>query len=213
MRNKFDEEMGRLHTMMIELGALCESGIASAIKGLLDHDHDNIKRAMALEQDVDQLEREIEQVCYTLLLRQQPVARDLRTVSACLKMVTDMERISDQAADIAEIAGMQTTPHEDTDNIIRNMSLACIGMVTGCIDAFVQQSTSLAEQVIQSDDVVDRFFDQSKHLFAQRITQNPALTESYIDLLMVSKYLERIADHAVNIGEWVIYIETAQRDY
>ena len=212
MRNKFDEEMAKLHNMMIELGTFCESGIASAIIGLLEHDSVNIQRAVDLEQDVDRLERDIEQVCYTILLRQQPVAKDLRTVSACIKMATDMERISDQAADIAEIAGMQKHPHEDRDNLIKDMSKACIEMVNDCIDAFVKQDTTLARQVIQDDDILDNFFNTAKHQFAERISSNPSYTENYIDLLMVSKYLERIADHAVNIAEWVIYIETAQRN-
>ncbi len=123
-----------------------------------------------------------------------------------------MERISDQAADIAEIAGMQKHPHEDRDNLIKDMSKACIEMVNDCIDAFVKQDTTLARQVIQDDDIVDNFFNTAKHQFAEWISSNPSYTENYIDLLMVSKYLERIADHAVNIAEWVIYIETAQRN-
>lgn len=210
MRSRFDHEMEALHTMVIELGALCETGIASAVKGLLEHDAQHIQKAVELEEEVDKLQRTIEQASYTLLLRQQPVARDLRTISACIKMATDMERISDQAADIAEIASMQKSPHEDEDGLIKEMAKACIGMVTGCIDSFVKQDTALAKQIIQDDDVVDAYFNKAKHQFADKISRTPALVESYIDLLMVSKYLERIADHAVNIAEWVIYIETAQ---
>lgn len=210
MRSRFDQEMETLHTMMIELGALCETGIASAIKGLLEHNSQHMHNAVELEEEVDKLQREIEQASYTLLLRQQPVAKDLRTISACIKMATDMERISDQAADIAEIAGMQTTPHDDQDNLIHEMATACIAMVNGSIDSFVKKDTALAKQIIQDDDVVDNYFNKAKHQFAVKINEQPALVENYIDLLMVSKYLERIADHAVNIAEWVIYIETAQ---
>lgn len=210
MRSRFDKEMDTLHTMVIELGAFCETGIASAIKGLLENDPRHMQKAVELEEEVDKLQREIEQASYTLLLRQQPVARDLRTISACIKIATDMERISDQAADIAEIATMQSAPHDDEDGLIKEMAMACIAMVNGCIDSFVNQDTELAKKIIQDDDVVDDYFNQSKHRFAVRISETPALVESYIDLLMVSKYLERIADHAVNIAEWVIYIETAQ---
>lgn len=210
MRSRFDKEMEALHTMVIELGALCETGIASAVKGLLECDVQQIQKAVDLEQEVDKLQREIEQASYTLLLRQQPVAKDLRTISACIKMATDMERISDQAADIAEIASMQTAPHDDKDDLIRDMAKACISMVNGCIDCFVRQDTAMAKQVIEDDDVVDNYFNKAKHQFAVKISETPSSVESYIDLLMVSKYLERIADHAVNIAEWVIYIETAR---
>lgn len=209
MRSLFEKELVSLHTMVIELGSLCETGIASAIKGLIEYDEQQIENAVKLEEEVDKLQRAIEQACYSLLLRQQPVARDLRTISACVQIATDMERIGDQAADIAEIASMQAVCPEDMDSLIPDMARACIAMVSGCIDSFVRQDTTLAKQIIQDDDVVDEFFNRAKHQFAEKINETPGHVESYIDLLMVSKYLERIADHAVNIAEWVIYIETA----
>lgn len=210
MRNRFDHEMETLHTMVIELGALCETGIASAIKGLVEYDAQQIENAVKLEDDIDKLQRAIEQASYSLLLRQQPVAKDLRTISACIQIATDMERIGDQAADIAEIASMQAVSREDVGTLIEDMARACITMVSGSIDSFVRQDIALAKQIIQEDDVVDAYFNQSKHQFAKDISETPSHVESYIDLLMVTKYLERIADHAVNIAEWVIYIETAR---
>ena len=211
MRNQFGAEMTALHTKMITMGALCESGIASAVKGLLEHDPRNTQRAIDLVEEVNQCEQEIEQLCHTLLLRQQPVARDLRKISACLKMVTDMERIGDQAGDIAEIARLKNTPPDDGGKTIKDMSIACIGMVTDCIDAFVQQDIALAHKVVGDDDAVDRYFDHIKQTLAEKIAGNLTFIEGYIDLLMVAKYLERIADHAVNIADWVVYIETAER--
>lgn len=211
MRSRFDAEMAKLHTMMIEMGALCESGIACSIKALAEHSAENARRAMQLEEEVNRRERDIEQLCYTLLLRQQPVARDLRMVSASIKMITDMERISDQAADIAEIALGGNIQAGECLQIIRKMAVCCIGMVTDCIDAYVHHNTALAYKVIEGDDRVDDLFDQTKRELTLMLVTQPGQGECVIDLLMVAKYLERIADHAVNIAEWVVFIETNER--
>ena len=211
MRTRFDADMVKLHTMMIEMGALCESGIANAVKALLEQSRENAVRAIELEEEVDRQEREIERLCYTLLLRQQPVAKDLRMISSSIKMVTDMERISDQAADIADIAMLENIQPNACLLIIKRMSLACIEMVTGAIDAFVKQDTSLAFKLIEDDDIVDACFDEIRHELSGAIAQTPAMAEGHIDLLMAAKYLERIADHAVNIADKVIFIEENKR--
>ncbi len=208
MRNRFDEDMTRLHASMIEMGAQCESAIASAVKALLETDEKNARRTASLEDTINDKEREIEALCMKLLLRQQPVAKDFRRVSSALKMITDMERIGDQAEDIAEIALLGTVCSSGNHQTIREMALATIGMVTHAISAYVDEDTALAEQVIASDDVVDGLFDKVKHEIAVEMAQKPEATEAAIDLLMVAKYLERIGDHAVNIGEWVIYSVT-----
>ncbi len=208
MRNQFDAEMGRLHTEMIEMGALCESAIASAMKALLEGDGENAERAVSLEEDVNRHEREIESLCLKLLLRQQPVAKDLRQVSSALKMVTDMERIGDQAADIAEIAQLGNVPPTANSDTIKRMSIAAIGMVTGAIDAYVKQDLTLAHSVIAADDEVDDLFDAAKRELAAMFVSDVEQAECMIDLLMVAKYLERIGDHAVNIAEWVVYAVT-----
>lgn len=210
MRNRFDTEMQRLHTMMIEMGALCESAIASAVKALLENDAENAKRAVALELDINQIERDVEELCYKLLLRQQPVAKDLRQVSSALKMITDMERIGDQAADIAELAALGNACRVDSSFTVREMSLAAIGMVTDSIDAYVKQDLALANKVICDDDIVDKLFDITKQELTAMLVAEPGRAECVIDLLMVSKYLERIADHAVNIAEWVVFAVTGE---
>lgn len=208
MRNRFDEEMNRLHTMMIEMGALCESSIASAVKALLENDTTNARRATQLEGEINEKEREIEALCMKLLLRQQPVAKDFRQVSSALKMITDMERIGDQAEDIAEIAMLGNVTAGDNSLTIKEMTMAAIGMVTESINAYVDQDTDLAHKVIAADDVVDDLFDKAKREMAVMLASDPSGAEGIIDLLMVAKYLERIGDHAVNVAEWVIYAVT-----
>lgn len=210
MRNRFDTEMQRLHTMLIEMGALCESAIASAIKALLEGDAANVRRAVELEPDINQLERDVEELCYKLLLRQQPVARDLRQVSSALKMITDMERIGDQAADIAEIAALGNACGPQTGLTIREMSLAAIGMVTDSIDAYVNQDVELAHKVIRDDDIVDDLFVKVRGELAATMAGELKSAEYAIDLLMVAKYLERIGDHAVNIAQWVVFAITGR---
>lgn len=211
MRNRFDAEMQRLRVMMIEMGALCESAIACAIKALLEGDMPCVKRAIELELDINRKEREIEEACYTLLLRQQPVARDLRQISATLKMITDMERVGDQAADIAELAALGNAAQAEAGrHVIRQMSVTAISMVTDSIDAYVKNDLELANKVIKTDDAVDELFDTAKQELTIMLISEAGKAECVIDLLMVAKYLERIADHAVNIAEWVIFIITGE---
>jgi len=211
MRNQFDVEMDKLHTMMIEMGVLCESGIASAVKALTEHTRNDALAAIELKDQSVRKGREIEQLCHSLLLRQQPVARDLRMVSASVKMVTDMERIGNQASDIAEIALLCHLPSDECLNTVKKMSAACAGMVTNCIDAYVHHDITLAYKLIRDDDIVDDYFDEARQALKRIISRKSELTEGDIDLLMVAKYLERIADHAVNIADWVIFIETTER--
>ncbi len=211
MRSRFDADMKNLHIQMIEMGALCESAIASAVQALTRQSREDAHRAIELEEAINGHSRDIEQLCFTLLLRQQPVARDLRKVSASIKMITDMDRIGNQAADIAELALLGNIHIDGGLTILKKMSLACIGMVTNSIDAYVNQDTELAFKLIEDDDIVDGCFDEIRQALNAVIAQNPEKSEGYIDLLMAAKYLERIADHAVNIADWVVYIETNER--
>lgn len=204
MRDKFNEQLEQLNVELIRMGALCEEGISAATKALLDQDDSLRETAMAAERETDQKERDIENLCMKLLLQQQPVARDLRTISSALKMISDMERIGDQAADIAEIT------RDIADNSIKDlvpigdMARATIKMVTDSVDSFVRKDLGLAEAVISSDDVVDDLFLQVREELIRRIGMGDS-GEVCIDLLMIAKYLERIGDHAVNIAEWVEY--------
>ena len=210
MRNRFDAEMQKLHNLLLEMGAMCESAIACAVKALLEGDKVNAQAAIELELDINRHERDIEELCYQLLLRQQPVARDLRQVSSALKMATDMERIGDQAADIAELSALGNVPKDEGGLTTREMSIAAIGMVNDSIDAYVKQDLALAHKVIQDDDIVDDLFDKTKRELTRMLVSQPGRAECAVDLLMVAKYLERIADHAVNIAGWVVFAVTGE---
>ena len=204
MRDRFNEQLEQLNVELIKMGALCEEAISAAAKALLEGDAALRETAAAAEREIDQKERDIESLCMKLLLQQQPVARDLRAISAALKMISDMERIGDQAADIAEIT------RDIADNSIKDlvpigdMARATIKMVTDSVDSFVRKDLGLAEAVISSDDVVDDLFLQVREELIRRIGMGDS-GEVCIDLLMIAKYLERIGDHAVNIAEWVEY--------
>ena len=202
MRSRFDEQLEALHTELIEMGALCENAISNAAQALLEGDLALARRAAEFDHEIDDKERKIESLALKLLLFQQPVARDLRQVSAALKMITDMERIGDQAADIAEITTLANIVPEDTLHV-NDMARATIKMVTESIDAFVQADLKLARAVMDYDDVVDDLFDQVKKELIELIGKRPERGEYAIDLLMIAKYFERIGDHAVNIAEWV----------
>ncbi|MDR1664217.1 MAG: phosphate signaling complex protein PhoU [Clostridiales bacterium] len=213
MRNKFDRQLEQLNNMLIEMGALIENAISSAIHALEEQDIKKARQTFALEEEVDQMERDIETLCLKLLLQQQPVARDLRLISAALKMITDMERISDQAADIAEIVLLLAgTPYIKKLEHIPQMADAAIKMVTDSIDAFVKKDLKLAEAVVGYDDVVDRLFDTVKNDLIALIRADSANGEQAIDLLMIAKYFERIGDHAENIAEWVVFSITGKRE-
>jgi len=208
MRIYFDEQLSQLNTKLIEMGALCEEAIAVSVKALLDGDCVQASRVASIEQDIDHMEREIESVCLKLLLQQQPVARDLRIISAALKMITDMNRIGDQASDIAEIIPFLANKTGEECADIRIMAEGCINMVTNSIDAYVKRDIRLASNVISYDDVVDACFKRIKLELIRLIQENSVEGEYAIDLLMIAKYLERIGDHAVNIAQWVIFSVT-----
>lgn len=205
MRNKFDEQLQRLHVELIQMGAACEDGISAAAEALLKGDESLVPAALEAERDLDRREREVENLCLKLLLQQQPVARDLREISAALKMISDLERIGDQAADIAELASYVRVPDGSGVLHIADMTRAVIGMVTDSVDSFVKRNLDLARAVCAADDQVDALFDQVKRELIDMISSDAAWGQQGLDLLMVAKYLERIGDHATNVAEWVEY--------
>lgn len=212
MRRRFDEQLELLHTSMIRMGALCEEAIDSATRALLEGEDAYREKTVALEQDINLLERDVEQVCVRLLLHQQPVAGDLRTITAAQKMVTDMERIGDQALDIAELSIFMRGSPVASDVHIADMARATIRMVTDSIDSFVTADIAKAKAVIAYDDVVDDLFSKIKQELIDRLLRDNSLAEACLDLLMIAKYFERIGDHAENIAEWVLYALTGRKD-
>ena len=211
MRSRFDEQLEELNRKMIGMGAMCEELIAKASHALLTGDAELADQVVADSEGIDRSEREIEGLCVKLLLQQQPVAGDLRQISAALKMVTDIERIGNQAEDIAEIIPFLKDRKMEQCGLIRKMAQATIQMVNRSIDAFVKKDAVLAGDVIAQDDAVDEFFLEMKNLLIGMIAENPQQGEFALDLLMIAKYFERIGDHAVNIAEWVIYSVTGER--
>ena len=208
MRSRFDEQLALLNRQLIEMGAMCEEVIALAAKALTSGDGALASRVAALDTEIDHLERDIESLCLKLLLQQQPVARDLRQISAALKMITDMERIGDQAEDIAEIIEFMDGRSVAECAYIGEMARAAIKMVTESIDAYVRHDIGLAESVIDYDDVVDDYFVKVRSALIGLIAAHPADGEYAIDLLMIAKYFERIGDHATNIAEWAVFSVT-----
>ncbi len=211
MRNRFDTQLDELNTELIHMGALVEDAISSAVQALCRQDRELAISAIKLDLLVDVKEKEIEDLCLKLLLQQQPVARDLRLISAALKMITDMERIGDQAADISEITILLAgEPYIKKLETIPKMAEETIKMVTASIDAFVRKDLELARQVIEADDIVDELFITVKNDLIDVIHQDPRKGGQAMDLLMVAKYFERIGDHAVNIAEWVVFSITGE---
>ena len=208
MRSRFDEQLTRLNAEIIDMGTLIEHAIEESVQALSSRDVVRARKIIALDREVDQKEREVENQCLKLLLQQQPVARDLRFISAALKMITDMERIGDQAADVAEIVTMLDGGHEGEFTQIQEMGGETIKMVRGAIDAFVRRDLTLAEWVIDMDDKVDGLFVAAKDALIELLRRDAGAGELALDLLMISKYLERIGDHAVNIAEWVVFAIT-----
>ena len=205
MRNRFDEQLFELNREIIEMGALCEEAISNAVKALVTGDVILAGSIKEKDNAIDQKERDIENRCMKLLLHQQPVARDLRTISAAMKLITDMERIGDQADDIAEIVVFLDGHIVDNMELIEEMAQETIKMVTNSVDAFVKKDIALVQQVIEQDDIVDDYFLRVKRGIISLITEQAVNGEVALDLLMISKYFERIGDHATNIAEWVIY--------
>lgn len=205
MRNKFDEQLARLNTELIKMGSLCEEAIATTAQALIEGNVELARRLGDIEREIDGKERDIENFCLKLILQQQPVARDLRQISAALKMITDLERIGDQSQDIAELIEYLGGRHIDEIKQIGDMAIATRKMVTESIDAFVNRDEEMAAQVIAHDDIVDEIFIKVKEQLIKMIMGHPEDGEYAMDLLMIAKYFERIGDHAVNVGEWVIF--------
>lgn len=212
MRSKFDEQLELLNKEMITMGALCENAIAISAKAVIEGNLSLTSPILTFAEKIDQKEREIETMCLKLLLQQQPVAKDLRTISSALKMVTDMERIGHQSADIAEIIQIANIRVSGDTAELHDMAVAVIKMVAESIDAFVKKDAVMAEAVIGYDDVVDGCFDRIKRLLIERFSQPGTDGEQTIDLLMIAKYFERIGDHAVNIAKWVVFSITGNRE-
>ena len=204
MRNKFDMQLERLNSQLTHMGEMCEIAITRAPKALEDGKIDEAKSVQEADEEIDQLEKDIERLCLKLLLQQQPVARDLRQISAALKMITDMERIGDQASDIAEIIISEKKAEAADIPVIVKMSEAAAKMVRDSVNAYVEKDLELSRAVIEYDDVVDEMFEENKKQLIDYISKNSGEGgKEAIDLIMVAKYLERIADHATNIAEWV----------
>lgn len=211
MRSRFDSQLEKLNNELIEMGGLVECSIENAVTALLHKDKEKASQAIKFDSEVDQKEKEIEHLCLKLLLQQQPVASDLRLISSALKMITDMERIGDQATDISEISlSLVETDYIKHLDYIPRMGKETIEMVTLSIDAFVNRDLSLAQKVIQQDDVVDELFHQIKNDLIGLIRDDIKNSQQAIDFLMIAKYLERIGDHATNIAEWVIFSITGK---
>ncbi|MCC8076208.1 MAG: phosphate signaling complex protein PhoU [Clostridiales bacterium] len=203
-RKTFEEQLSQLNRSLIQMGASCEQAIDSAAKSLMEKDPELARKTIEMDAEIDHMERDIESLCLKLLLKQQPVARDLRQISSALKMISDMERIGDQAGDIAEIVLALTSQDyiKKVDHIAA-MAGATIEMVQKCINAYVEQDLKLAQEVIEADDQVDNLFLTIQHELIGLIAKDPSCGEQALDFLMIAKYLERIGDHATNIAEWV----------
>lgn len=210
MREYYTAQLETLNTNMIQMGALCEDAISAAIQSLLEDDKTIAKKVADTELEIDQMERDIERQCMRLLLMQQPVATDLRVVSSALRMIADLERIGDQAFDIADITKSGSFQGFSGKVHIKEMAKAAIHMVTDSVDSYVKQDVQLAKHVAEEDDVVDELFQKVRRELAELIHTDQNASEQALDLLMIAKYLERIGDHAVNVSEWVIYSVTGK---
>ncbi len=211
MRSKFDKELNILHNNLVEMASLIEIAIGDAIKSLLNQDGDLARKSIEYDNEIDLKEKEIERRCLQLLMQQQPVATDLRVISTALKMITDMERIGDHAADIAEIT-LRLLGQEYIKKLehIPQMGEATIKMVKDSIDAFILRDEASARAVIAEDDIIDDLFETVRNDLIVIIQNNADSGAQAADLLMIAKYLERIGDHAVNIAEWVIFSMTGE---
>ena len=212
MRSRYDEELKNLHGALIDMGTMIESAISGAITALENRDIQKAKDIIAYDEEIDAQERLIEEMCMKLLLRQQPVARDLRMISTALKLITDMERIGDHAADISELAIMLRDLPQMNSNSLREMAVQTSTMLISSVEAYVEQDEEKARAVIRQDDVVDDLFVTVKKEMIEAIRQNSDFSEAAADLLMAAKYFERIGDHATNIAEWTVYAFTGRHE-
>ena len=212
MREEFNAQLQQLHTELKLMGTMCETAIEAAVVALVNREKEKISKVLEVDAGIDRKEREIESLCLRLLLRQQPVAADLRDVSSALKMISDMERIGDQASDIAELAEFfQDQPIREEEKNLSAMAKEAIDMVNNSILAFISHDLQQARKVIAHDDVVDDWFCRIKERLIANISAGDTSGEYEVDVLMAAKYLERIADHATNIAEWVEYDITGKR--
>lgn len=206
MRNRFDRQLAELNCDLIRMGSMIEHAIEMAIQALNSMDEDKAAMAIAYDEEINGEEKEIENLCFKLLLQQQPVARDLRVISAALKMITDMERIGDHAADISEVTiHLAKSGYKDNLCQIQKMAVETTYMVVKSIEAYVEKDKEKAKEVICHDDIVDELFCRARKDVIDIIRRNAGLGEPATDLLMIAKYFERIGDHATNIAEWVIF--------
>lgn len=206
MRNRFDRQLAELNQNLIQMGNMIQQAIEMAIAALNNRDTTRAEKAVAFDQEIDEREREIENLCFKLLLQQQPVARDLRVISAALKMITDMERIGDHAADISEVTiQLAKSGYQKNLEHIQRMAAETTYMVVKSVEAYVEKDKKKAEEVIEQDDIVDELFLKSRKDVISIIQKNASEGEQATDLLMIAKYFERIGDHATNIAEWVIF--------
>ena len=213
MRNRFDRQLKKLNDELIDMGSMIEKSIEKALVALVAQNVEKAQEVITFDLEIDRQEGEIESLCMKLLLQQQPVARDLRLISSALKMITDMERIGDQAADIAELAiFMAEKPYIKELKHITQMGQETMVMVVTSVDAFVEKDLEKAQEVLTHDDIVDQLFDAVKSELIEMIHQNKEIGEQATDLLMVAKYFERMGDHATNIAEWVIYSITGEHE-
>ena len=211
MRNIFDKQLVRLNNELIEMGSLVEQSIETAVEALVKQDVKKAKEAIKSDDKINHQEKEIENLCLKLLLEQQPVAKDLRLISAVLKMITDLERIGDHAADISEITiTLAENPYVVDLKGIQKMAKETMEMIIKSIEAFVNKDLEIANEVIRHDDVVDDLFKEIKKTVIKLINENPEDGEQVADILMIAKYFERIGDHATNIAEWVIFSITGK---
>ena len=208
MRDFFQEQLNELKRELTIMGSSCEEIIALVSRALTDMDNELVRKVATIGAQIDESERTIETICMKLLLRQQPVARDLRQISAAMKMITDMERIGDQAEDIVEIIPFMNAHPDEKFPKIREMAKAAQTMVTEAVDAYVKQDLELAKKVMAADDMVDDYFAQVKNGIIDIIAAEPSQGEYALDLLMIAKYFERIGDHCTNIAEWVEFSVT-----
>ncbi len=213
MRNRFDRQLEQLNNELINMGSLIEEAIEMAITALIKQDVKKAKDVVAFDEEIDEKEKEIESLCLKLLLQQQPVARDLRQISAALKMITDMERIGDHASDISEMTIlMADKPYICNISHLQTMAKETMVMLVKSIEAYVEKNQEQAEKVIANDDVIDNLYDEIKAELIEAIQKDANKGEQATDLLMVAKYLERIGDHATNIAEWVIFSITGKHE-
>ena len=206
MRSKFDEQLKQLHIDLLDMAYLIQDAIQNAMIYFFEADINGAKKIIKNDENVNHYQKKIENICFNLLIQQQPVAKDLRTITAALKMVNDMERIGDHASDISELViDMKDCPILFNVDRFKEMYSNVVSMLIQSINAYVNKDIQMAKECIKEDDEIDLLFDKNKEDLIQLIHENPEKGRAAVDLLMVNKYLERIGDHVTNIAEWVIY--------